>query len=854
MKNDKSKLHFEERPSCMQIQISQAVVSNCRIGAKCSQSDVLNDLQHFIGSRLYADMTCFPNEKDDIPPLSNSSWLNDYSVNHYQINQMTKRDKELYSRLARDDNLPHQIWCIWCEQVWVEFLGTPKLGSRRITFVDAFPLRLWICEKVPCYDFQIFSETSSIQGSDIEVASEFVDQNYPIRQMNVVYDSEKGPVATTQHKERRRSHSRTNSHHENKRLLDAATGGCDESAHLFNANSYMLEDIDGMRNIRSSHSESDLLQIRDREVVSGSVSVHDINYAQGGPPPPYYSSDSKIVSSSVSMTSLPPAYETISEEPGPIVKPAIGDFKICDTERFFENQSAAVAILVNIDKPILVQMEHFQLLYLLRVGEAVAEMTERINMDNKLCEKERTASLNQWRDVEQTSKAEQSLILNARIPDIFVDIVLPPCIGIDPVQRLTLPERVQYEKEKLESITESLTRESMLPLRKISIQNAVLENPSISENFRNNDVTLGKNDVTLGKNDVTLGKNDILYRENGIAINAEIDGAYNSRDHSSEYFEDVLPELHKEFKDEAIQVGEALMTVNLKPLPEDQLISVLRIQASIITLTVQSKDDDSVVKVAAETLRINELGNMKYGKVVDPRGHIASKDSDKQQVNMNTITGDCVFKMRLLSGPKAEVFAPGSKDIGFADIRVKSIVAAFLMSTIDNLTEFGEDEYILPMMPFTVDVSESDISLYDDKPRRYKSNAKLPPLQILLSGLTIERDINGVMKLNQKARIEEARHSVSGEMDGIIGRNRNSSMIAESINQQVEALISENGRLLEDLKVVNAKVNGLHTERESLLKVIDKLQKELMHSNRENDDLHMRVRSLSLRKQKGHYI
>ena len=58
----------------MQIQISQAVVSNCRIGAKCSQSDVLNDLQHFISSRLYADMTCFPNEKDDIPPLSNSSW------------------------------------------------------------------------------------------------------------------------------------------------------------------------------------------------------------------------------------------------------------------------------------------------------------------------------------------------------------------------------------------------------------------------------------------------------------------------------------------------------------------------------------------------------------------------------------------------------------------------------------------------------------------------------------------------------------------------------------------------------------------------------------------------------------
>ena len=840
MKNDENKPHFEERPSCMQIQISQAVVSNCRIGAKCSQSDVLNDLQHFIGSRLYADMTCFPNEKDDIPPLSNSSWLNDYSVNHYQINKMTKRDKELYSRLARDDNLPHQIWCIWCDQVWVEFLGIPKLGCRRITFVDAFPVRLWLCEKVPYYDFQFFSAPSSIGGSDIEVASEFVDQNYPIRQMNVVYESEKGPVTTTQHEERRRSHSRKNSYHENKRLLDAATGGHDELAH--HESSYMLEDIDGMRSIRSSHSESDLLQIRDREAISGSASVHDINYAQGGPPPPYYSSDPKIVSSSVSMTSLPPAYETISEDPGPIVKPAKEDFKIYDTERFFENQSAAVAVLLNIDKPILVQMEHFQLLYLLRVGEAVAEMTERINMDNMLCEKERAASLNQWSDVKQASKAEESLILNARIPDIIVDIVLPPCIGIDPVQRLTLPERVRYEKEKLESITESLKRESMLPLRKISKQNAVLENPNISENFRNTDVTLGKNDE--------------LYRENDIAISADIDGACNSRDSSSGYFEGVLPypEQYKEFKDEAIQVGEPLMTVNLKPLPEDQLISVLRIQANIITLTVQSKDDDSIVKVAAETLRLNELGNMKYGKVVDPRGHIPSKDSDKQQVNMNTITGDCVFKMRLLSGPKADEFVPGSKDLGFADIRVKSIVAALLMSTIDNLTEFGEDEYILPVMPFTVNVSESDISLYDDKPKRYKSNAKVPPFQVLLSGLTIERDINGVMKLNQKAFIEQAHHSVSGEMDGIVSRNRNSSMIAESINQQVEALISENGRLLEDLKVVNAKVNGLHTERESLLKVIDKLQKELMHSNRENDDLQMRVRSLSLQKQKGHYI
>ena len=135
------------------------------------------------------------------------------------------------------------------------------------------------------------------------------------------------------------------------------------------------------------------------------------------------------------------------------------------------------------------------------------------------------------------------------------------------------------------------------------------------------------------------------------------------------------------------------------------------------------------------------------------------------------------------------------------------------------LQEFSEDEAVSLPLPFTVRITNSDISIYDDKQRKYKSAVKMPPSQIVIEELFITRDANGVITM--KNRIPDEPHNNERNMDNNtdindtlaavdVGNNGdtmaytstlNGPLISQNITNQVNGLISENGRLLDDLKV-----------------------------------------------------
>ena len=995
--------HHDERPSSLQIQISQAVLSNCRVGAKCSQTDILNDLQDFIGSRLYADMSVFPNGSNDLAPYPNAAWLNDYSINHHQLQNLTKRDKGLYSRLRRDNNLPHQIWCFWCDQIWVEFAGVEKACDRPISFIDAFPLRIWACTGVPYFEGLTPRPSVSTLSSDsvevAEVATEFDEPaDIKFNKMNVVYDVNLGRVV--QQADRRASLSTQQRlipvdsssasassspgpirscsstvlpHKPLHRSSQGLSNNKTESKCNGNWVMYTKEDIDAMNSLRTTRSENDLNLAPPPNHLSkppGSNSAQNFvngrrvsDYARGGPPPPYNDDvcDEKSRDNlNASYSSLPPAYEALPDDPGPIEKPVINDFIQYDVENL-DLRVASLALLMHTSKNVQVQLDHFQLLFLIRLGEDFAAMMEKVEADNEKCDQERRISLNQLNPSPMGEiNEDDGLILSMMIPNVIVDLVLSPCIGIDPVQTYSLTDRVQYEKEKSENhndqflpavdamdclpiissyeainsikpsvLTERIGHQSasdvgslilghpsptQLP-RKIGEEkptgmvNAVIDHMSsdvqciyqsdvqniteqlitsdesldmtehqtvadpliLTENQSTSEMEFSVPDVygssaydqTANTNSPGAECNDVFHQSPQGGLYCEVNenvildcgAGHDNPLHDPHAFDQTL----KEVADIGIQVGNSMMNVNLKPRPEDQLISVLRIRIGCLFIGVEAEGKDSLVKVSAETLRLNELGNMKYGKLLDPRGIIGTeRQQEKRQINMDSLIGNGVLKLRLGAGSYAEQLAVGTSETGFADIRVNSLAAALLMSTIDNLLEFGEDEIINLPLPFAVDVTLSDISIYDDKPRRYKSAVKLPPSQIVIDEIYLMRDKGGVTTIKEK----QGRKTNSTEVDQTDGElisigsyaPINSNLIAESVNQQVDALIGENSRLLEDLKIVNAKMNGLHSERDSLLKVIGKLQHELIFSNRENDELQNRVRSLSLSRHQGHYV
>lgn len=866
-------------------------------------------------------------------PLSNAAWLNDYSVNCHQLQNLTRRDKGLYGRLKCDGNLPHQIWALSCEQVWMEFIGVEKAGGRPITFVDAFPVRLWICQKVPYLICDERSISPLSMASSVESAESFQE---------VDGSGFLSPESLQQH--------RSLSVHSPPTIIEMASD---------NVNN---------RQLRHSHSDSDLIdaprtfpssqqqQQHPHHVMSNTAIAGGENYAWGGPPPPYGGS---VTGGSVgnpggeSAGNSPPTYDSIAQQedttdPGPTVKPPLEDGGVnldgCGDlgDDAMKIKTATTALLMNVEKTVQVQLEHFQLLSLLRLGDEVKSMMERIELDDRERDEALGGKTQQHdqhgRDDPNTTivgvsppprspenDVEEAVLLNISVPNVLIDLVLAPCMGIDPIQRLSLQERVEHEKQlkrKSSSKKSSLDHHQQqqqqdnnivcpgeddgcneLPMRsrgKSSVTSSpksqsLAGTPNLSESR-----SLASSAMTLESLASSVEPQHPLQRRN--SSNSSFQGSYNNVNMAQQQQQQCsqAPSGHytgETLRDAQVQAGDPLVNANLRPSGENQLISVLRIHAESVKVGIESRaDNNSVVKVTSNKLQLNELGNIKYGRVLDPRGSIIEDNKERQKqhsdaVNMNSLTGDAMVKLRMTTGPDAEQFAKDGKEFGFSDIRVSSLAAALLMSTLDNLTEFGEDEYVLPTMPFRVRVTGSDISLYDDKPRRSRSSIKLPPSHVVISDLIVERDSSGVVTLNpaHAAPLDGAEcvnvashHSSSfttGHSGGGIASSVSSvslssslshgantatsgSLIRDSdelsssvavdgdaamiIHQQVDALIGENGRLVEDLKLVNAKVNGLHSERESLLKVIDKLQRELIMSNRENDDLQNRMRSFSI--------
>ena len=886
--------HSKERPKSMQIQISQAVVSNCRVGEKCTQPDILNDLQNFIGSRHYADMTCFPNIESDTSPISNSTWLNDYSINYHQLHNLTKKDKGIYERLRQQNNLPKEIWCVWFDQFWIEFIGIQKACERPVPFVHAFPLRLWFCQNVT----YVKNDEKLLLYKPYDDSTTEANE-HEFKSMHVVYDAqnphhvpvESVVLKSSSNLEMLNNPKISKSSTPSLQLQNYKKRNAPHSK--FYIQNYFDEDVKGLDVLRASHSESDLFTLSDNYNASDTQSLNDYgeNYQQDVPPPPYTSKvdNTPPLIRNTSVTSLPPEYLECDHSSS-----TIKTAEVKEENSVLEHENAAIGILFSVSKTVKIQIDHFQLLFLLRVGELFTLVSERIAIDN----------LRSKDNCQSPLKDNESeiVVFNVSVPNVVIDLILSPCNGIDPIQRLPLFDRVRFERERARNGGTLSASSNILPLRKIDASSSLsidgkenfpgAQNVNGSEHvyterllIRNDDASehsLLKESASYLSSATNLSShqspseilnlsphqpppeilnvssaenfnNGVFYTKNlDFFENQNVGGNFGGDEYSRMVFESQL----KGVRDAEVQVGDSFYDSMSQSV--NQLISVLRVRIGAVTVGLQVSGNNSVIKLAAETLALNELGNLNYSQILDNRGNLGDdRSDDKDTVNMNAITGEGALKLRIISGSQSS--DGQDAELSFAEIRMEALVAALLMSTLDNLAEFAEDEFIIPQMSFNLRITNSDISLYDDKPRRYLSAIKPPPMQMIIEELRVSRDKNGIITFNQTLRKSVSEEENTNFVNAATSYSSceradiNSITITDAINQHVDELIGENARLLDELKVVNAKVIGLHMERESLLKVIDKLQHELIYSNKENDGLQRRIRS-AIGKNKENFV
>jgi len=130
-------LYQHDRPDALQIIISRVVITNNHLtlfSSNNSKSAFTNLLGRYKRLKVSTEIHQFPNEEHDMPLLSS------------QCGEYASESRHAYTT---HKDLPHEdtgveTFSFELEQFWIEFTGVKNSGSRPVSFLESFPVTVWM--------------------------------------------------------------------------------------------------------------------------------------------------------------------------------------------------------------------------------------------------------------------------------------------------------------------------------------------------------------------------------------------------------------------------------------------------------------------------------------------------------------------------------------------------------------------------------------------------------------------------------------------------------------------------------------------------------------------------------------
>ncbi|XP_028177792.1 uncharacterized protein LOC114365420 isoform X1 [Ostrinia furnacalis] len=179
------------------------------------------------------------------------------------------------------------------------------------------------------------------------------------------------------------------------------------------------------------------------------------------------------------------------------------------------------------------------------------------------------------------------------------------------------------------------------------------------------------------------------------------------------------------------------------------------------------------------------------------------------------------------------------------EARVRELSLALNMSTALALSEFIEDEVVVPPMPLEVLIENVKLHLVEDRPTRSISSPPPQPLDIDLTTLRLTRDTAGVVRLGPpistpstvaspatpqpQPELDEAREkidSLSRENEELRKRLATLARIAED-NRELRAKVEEAAVLRQCAHAAQQEAANLLADKQQLLEAVRVLQEQL---------------------------